>query len=71
MAPARKKPAATPAIEDPTSVQRSDYEEDRDQRVAQNVQLLGRLGLEGGMIERAAPESRKRCEAGALRATAA
>ena len=63
MAPAKKKAAAKPpATGDTTSVQPNDYEDDRAQRVAQNVQLLGSLGLEGGMIERPAPESRKRCE---------
>ena len=63
MAPAKRKPAAKPpATGDTTTVQRSEYEEDRAERIAENAQLLGSLGLEGGMIEQPARESRKRCE---------
>ena len=43
-------------------MQRSEYEADRAERIAENAQLLGSLGLEGGMIQQPARESRKRCE---------
>ena len=60
MAPAKRKPAAKPpATGDTTTVQRSEYEADRAQRIAENAQLLGSLGLEGGMIQQPARESRK------------
>ena len=63
MAPAQRKPAAKPpATGDTTTVQRSEYEEDRAERIAENAQLLGSLGIEGGMIQQPARESRKRCE---------
>ena len=64
MAPAkRRKPAAkTQANEATTTVQRSAYEDDRAQRVAENAQLLQTLGVEGSVIEKPAKEARKRSE---------
>ena len=63
MAPAkRRKPAAkTQANEATTTVQRSAYEDDRAQRVAENAQLLQTLGVEGSVIEKPAKEARKPC----------
>ena len=64
MAPAkRRKPAAkTQANEATTTVQRSAYEDDRAQRVAENAQLLQTLGVEGSVIQKPAKEARKRSE---------
>jgi len=64
MAPAKKrKPAAkTPAIEDTTTVQHNEYEDDRAQRLAANAQVLGALNLEASVIPERAKTTRKRCE---------
>ena len=64
MAPAKKKkPAAkTQANEATTTVQRSVYEDDRAQRLAENAQTLRALNLDGGMIQQPAKEARKRSE---------
>ena len=64
MAPAKKrKPAAkTQANEATTTVQRSAYEDDRAQRVAENAQLLQTLDVEGSVIQQPAKEARKRSE---------
>ena len=54
-----RKPKSNEAT---TTVQRSAYEDDRAQRVAENAQLLQRLEVERSVIQKPAKEARKRSE---------
>ena len=54
-----RKPKSNEAT---TTVQRSAYEDDRAQRVAENAQLLQRLEVERSVIQKPAKAARKRSE---------